>query len=367
VRDDRGGVLVTLTGDWTIAEIAGVAPDSPRQILDKASAGRGVAFDSQQLGRWDSTLLVFLASLRREAAARKIQFDDTGLPAAAARLLALSAEALPVAKRARAPNPLLSRLGHVAIGIAAEAAEVMTLVGDTLLSGGRAMRGQVRMRAVDLMTCIYEAGAAALVIVTIVNVLIGGIVAFVGAVQLRRFGADIFVADLIGVAMIREMVALMTAIIMSGRTGGAYAAHIATMLGNEEIDALGVIGIPVNDYLILPRVLALTGMMPLLYLYGCAVGIFGGFVVAVSMLNLSPRGFIDEISTAVAGGQIVFGLVKSVAFGALIAIVGCRAGLRAGRSAADVGQAATKAVVASIVGVIALDAVFAVCANALDF
>jgi phospholipid/cholesterol/gamma-HCH transport system permease protein len=262
---------------------------------------------------------------------------------------------------------LLSRLGYVAIGIAAEAAEVMTLVGDTLLSGGRAMRGQVRMRAVDLMTCIYEAGAAALVIVTIVNVLIGGIVAFVGAVQLRRFGADIFVADLIGVAMIREMVALMTAIIMSGRTGGAYAAHIATMLGNEEIDALGVIGIPVNDYLILPRVLALTGMMPLLYLYGCAVGIFGGFVVAVSMLNLSPRGFIDEISTAVAGGQIVFGLVKSVAFGALIAIVGCRAGLRAGRSAADVGQAATKAVVASIVGVIALDAVFAVCANALDF
>jgi phospholipid/cholesterol/gamma-HCH transport system permease protein len=108
-------------------------------------------------------------------------------------------------------------------------------------------------------------------------------------------------------------------------------------------------------------------MMPLLYLYGCAVGIFGGFVVAVAMLNLTPRGFIDEVSSAVAGGQLVFGLVKSVAFGALIAIVGCRAGLRAGRSAADVGRAATKAVVASIVGVIALDAVFAICANALDF
>jgi len=167
--------------------------------------------------------------------------------------------------------------------------------------------------------------------------------------------------------MVREMVPLMTAIIMSGRTGGAYAAHIATMLGNEEIDALRVIGIPVNDYLILPRLLALTGMMPLLYLYGCAVGIFGGFVVAVAMLNVSQRGFIDEVSHAVAGGQVVFGLSKSVAFGALIAIVGCRAGLRAGRSAADVGQAATKAVVAGIVGVIALDAIFAICANALGF
>jgi phospholipid/cholesterol/gamma-HCH transport system permease protein len=365
-RAVRGGVVVELTGDWTVsADNRGSGP--VQQILDTAAAGRGIAFDSQHLGQWDSTLLVFLASLRRDAVARAIPFDDTGLPPAAARLLALSAEAVPIAKRASSTNPLLSRVGQAAIDTSGEAVEVMTLVGDTLLSGGRAVRGEVRMRSVDLMTCIHEAGAAALPIVTIVNVLIGGIVAFVGAVQLRRFGADVFVADLIGVAMIREMVSLMTAIIMSGRTGGAYAAHIATMLGNEEIDALGVIGIPVNDYLILPRLLALTGMMPLLYLYGCAVGIFGGFVVAVAMLNLTPRGFIDEIASAVAGGQIVFGLVKSVAFGALIAIVGCRAGLRAGRSAADVGRAATKAVVAGIVGVIALDAVFAICANALNF
>ena len=144
-------------------------------------------------------------------------------------------------------------------------------------------------------------------------------------------------------------------------------ADAATMMGNEEIDALRAIGIPVNDYLILPRVLALTAMMPLLYLYGCAVGIFGGFVVAVAMLNLSPEGFIEQTRSSLTGDQIVFGLVKSVAFGALIAIVGCRSGLRAGRSAADVGQAATKAVVVAIVGLIALDAIFAVCANALGF
>src|SRR6185436_11849121 len=143
------------------------------------------------------------------------------------------------------------------------------------------------------------------------NVLVGGILAFVGAVQLRKFGADIYIAALVGIATVREMAPLMTAIVMSGRTGGAYAAQIATMVGNEEIDALRAIGIPIYDYLILPRILALTFMMPLLYLYGCAVGIFGGFVVAVAMLNISPESFIDQTRQSVAGAQIVFGLVKS--------------------------------------------------------
>jgi phospholipid/cholesterol/gamma-HCH transport system permease protein len=212
-----------------------------------------------------------------------------------------------------------------------------------------------------------DAGVAALPIVTVVNALTGAIVAFVGAVQLKRFGAGIFVADLVAVAMAREMTALMTAIVMSGRTGGAYAAEIATMVGNEEIDALRAIGIPVHDYLILPRIIALTCMMPLLYIYGFAVGVFGGFAVAVAMLNMSAATFIDETQASLGGGQIVFGLLKSVAFGVVIAIVGCRSGLSAGRTAADVGKAATTAVVIGIVGIIALDAVFAVCANALSF
>jgi phospholipid/cholesterol/gamma-HCH transport system permease protein len=255
----------------------------------------------------------------------------------------------------------------VVIDASQEALAATDLIGETVLSGRLAVRGRLRMRAVDVLTCFYEAGVAALPIATIVNLLTGAIVTFVGAVQLRRLGADIFVADLVGVAMAREMAALMTAIVMSGRTGGAYAAQIATMIGNEEIDALRAIGIPVHDYLILPRVLALTCMMPLLYLYGCAVGIFGGFMVSVAMLNLSASGFIAEAQSSLDGNQFLFGLAKSVTFGALIAIVGCRSGLRAGRSAADVGKAATTAVVIGIVGVIALDAVFAICANALDF
>jgi phospholipid/cholesterol/gamma-HCH transport system permease protein len=212
---------------------------------------------------------------------------------------------------------------------------------------------------------IREAGAGALGIVAIVNGLVGAILAFVGATQLQRFGAGIYVADLVGIAVVREMAALVTAIVMAGRTGGAYAAHLATMEGNEEVDALNALGIPVFDFLILPRIAALVAMMPLLYLYGCAVGLLGGLIVSVTVLDITAAGFLEQLQGAVGGTQFAIGLAKSIVFGALVALAGCHIGLNAGRSAADVGRAATSAVVAGIVGVIALDAVFAVCANAL--
>lgn len=181
--------------------------------------------------------------------------------------------------------------------------------------------------------------------------------------QLRKFAADIFVANLVGLALVREMSAVMTAIVMAGRTGGAYAARIATMRGNEEIDALEVVGIPVSDYLILPSVLALVFTMPLLYLYGCLVGIFGGLVVSVGMLNITVLGFINQTLDAIPLDQFMFGFVKSVVFAIMIGVTSCRIGLQAGRSAADVGVAATRAVVVGIVGVIAMDALFAVIAD----
>ncbi len=366
VRSDAEQVIVSLIGDWIARDEVHVEVGSIQKILDVA-ANRAISFDCSELGHWDSALLLFVSELRDASQERHISLQDDGLPGAATRLLALLHEARPLARKNVRKNSLITRVGQATIDGWNEIGAATTLVGETVLSGGTAARGRLRMRGGDLLACVYDAGVAALPIVTIVNVLIGGIVAFVGSVQLERFGAGIFVADLVGVAMVREMVALMTSIVMSGRTGGAYAAQIAAMQENEEIDALRVIGIPVFDYLILPRILALTGMMPLLYLYGCAIGIFGGFLVAVAMLNISPAAFIAETRVSLAWGQIVFGLVKSIAFGGLIAIVGCRAGLSAGRGAADVGRAATSAVVLSIVGVIALDAVFAICANALDF
>jgi phospholipid/cholesterol/gamma-HCH transport system permease protein len=364
VRPDPSGATIVLTGDWIAREAGEVEAASAPRVLEGA---RDVRFDANGLGQWDSALLVFLLALRHEAQKLGIRFDTAGLPEAASRLLALTAETVATPGPARARPRLTDRVGRAVLGFSGEAASVLAIIGDTVLRGAAAFVGKVRMRRVDLLNCTYDAGMAALPIVTIVNILVGGILAFVGAVQLSKFGADIYIAALVGIAMTREMAALMTAIVMSGRTGGAFAAEISTMVGNEEIDALRAIGIPVYDYLILPRVLALTFMMPMLYLYGCAVGIFGGFLVAVAMLNISPEGFLEQIRLSVAGDQVVFGLLKSVAFGALIAITGCRFGLKAGRGAADVGQAATSAVVYGIVGVIALDAVFAVCAHALDF
>lgn len=326
-----------------------------------------LGFQTDRIGAWDSGLLVFVAQVRRDADRRGVALDETGLPPSARRLLALLPRQPPPAVSVPPRKSPHLILGIWALSLWAEGKAIAGIMGETILRSGAAVRGQARMRGADLLTALQDAGASALGIVIVVNLLMGGILAFVGAVQLRRFGADIYVADLVGIAVVREIAALITAVVMSGRTGGAYAAQIATMLGNEEIDALRAVGIPLHDYLILPRILALVLMMPLLYLYGAAAGIFGGFLVAVAMLNLPPTTFLSHLQTAVAGSQILFGLGKSVAFGGVIAIIGCRIGLSAGRSASDVGQAATRAVVAGIVAVIALDAVCAVCANALRF
>jgi phospholipid/cholesterol/gamma-HCH transport system permease protein len=358
-------VVVTLQGDWLVSESH--LDRSASRLLHVFAGLGGIGFDAERLGRWDSTLLVFLSQIRQVSLQHKMDFDETGLPTTARRLLDL----LPVREVSNAPairkSSIAENVGVQVIGVWAEIVAVTTLVGETTMAIASVSRGRTKMRRIDLLICVQEAGLEALPIVTIVNVLVGAILAFVGAIELRKFGADVYIANLVAIAVLREMAALMTAIVMSGRTGGAYAAQIATMQGSEEIDALRSFGIPLLDYLILPRVLALISMMPILYLYGTAIGILGGFAVAVVMLNISATIFMTQAAGAVTVAELFFGLSKSVAFGALIAIAGCRVGLRAGRSAADVGRAATTAVVVGIVGVIALDAIFAVCANTLDF
>jgi phospholipid/cholesterol/gamma-HCH transport system permease protein len=362
-RREGADTVLVLTSDWDAGE-SGEGRGVSGEALGLNDT-RLLRFDATGLARWDSSLLVFLSTVRLLAAQRKIGFDDTGLPSAARRLLALLPAQAPPIDPVAVRDGFVERLGRTVVAGWAEGVAITTLVGDQMIRARTAVAGKARMRSVDLWECLREAGLAALPMVALVNVLVGAILAFVGAVQLRRFGADIYIANLVGVAEIREMAAVMTAIVIAGRTGGAYAAEIAAMQGTEELDALRVIGIPVQEYLILPRVLALTVMMPVLYLYASAIGILGGLVVAVATLNLSAQNFIAQTRAAVSVHEVAFGLVKSLAFGALIAIAGCRIGLKAGRSAMDVGRAATSAVVAGIVGVIALDALFAVCANAL--
>jgi phospholipid/cholesterol/gamma-HCH transport system permease protein len=228
-----------------------------------------------------------------------------------------------------------------------------------------ALWGNSRTRARELVARMHDAGAAAFPVVALVNILVGAIVAFVGGIQLRRLGAEVYVSNLIGVTEVREMAPLITAMVMSGRTGSAYAAELAAMRGSEEIDALQALGVPIFDYLILPRVTALTVMMPLLAMYAGAIGILGGFAVAVNMMHITAGAFTSHLRSSIAGPDIFLGLTKSIVFGSWVATASCRIGLKAGRSATDVGHAATTAAVSGIVGVIALDALIDACANAL--
>jgi len=351
-----------LTGDWIACETGLRSGAEVRRVIDEAN-GATLRVDTSSLGRWDSALIAFLKMLRDSA----VQIDEADLPDSARQLLALASAGATEAV-VEAPSPrssLATQVGEASFEAWSKSVEFTALLGATALRSAAAIARRTRTRAIDVMQCMREAGAGALGIVAIVNGLVGAIIAFIGAVQLQRFGAGIYVANLVGIATVREMAAIVTAIVMAGRTGGAYAAHLATMQGNEEIDALDALGISVFDFLVLPRVAALVVMMPLLYLYACAVGLFGGWIVSITTLDLTSASFLEQLRGAVDGKQFAIGLAKSIVFGALVALAGCHIGLSAGRSAADVGRAATSAVVAGIVGIIAIDAVFAVCTNAL--
>ncbi len=295
---------VTLSGDW-IARADGVEAGQTGRIL--VEGVRALSFESSGLGHWDSALIAFLFDLSSAAKRRGVGVDEAGLPRSAGRLLALMATPAPPAPAA-APASVLARVGMWAMSMSHQLEEGSALIGNLVLRGGLAIRGKAAMRPDDLFGTMLDAGLSALPIVTVVNLLVGGILGFIGATELRTLGAGIYVANLVGVGMVREMAALMTAVIMAGRTGGAYAANIAAMQAGDEIDALRAFGIPVFDYLVLPRILALSGMMPILYLYGCAVGILGGLVVGATTLGVTPISFYVHAREALSVSQLGFGL-----------------------------------------------------------
>jgi len=235
--------------------------------------------------------------------------------------------------------------------------DVVGFLGEVIISSVNLLRGRVRFRLSDLGLYLQEAGAQALPIVSLISFLIGLILAFVGGMQLERFGATIFVADLVVVAMVRELAPMMTAIILAGRTGAAYAAQLGTMVVNEEIDALRALRIPVFGFLVLPRLLALSLMVPLLALYADFMGIVGGALVAVVTMDISLWQFIEQAQKAITPFAFVLGLIKALIYGSLVAFAGTYQGIRCGRSAAAVGAATTSAVVSGIVMIVVASAV----------
>jgi phospholipid/cholesterol/gamma-HCH transport system permease protein len=217
----------------------------------------------------------------------------------------------------------------------------------------------------DCVDEMQQCGAMALPIVSLISFLVGLIMAYQAAVQLRQFGADIYVADLVGLSVVREMGPMMAAIVLAGRTGAAFAATLGNMKANEEIDALSALGISPVDFLVLPRIVALGLMMPLLALYANCVGILGGMIVSAGILQIPPTAYWIETQSIVDLSDVSTGLFKALSFGLLIGLAGCLRGLQAERSAAGVGRAATSAVVTAILLIIVSDAFFAVAFNIL--
>jgi phospholipid/cholesterol/gamma-HCH transport system permease protein len=354
-------LVIHLGGTWSIAHGLPPPPDLQKEL---AAAGgvRQIAFDTQELGTWDSGLLTFLISVLAIGAQEHLEINRDGLPDGVVKLLAL-ALAVPENKDARkapAHVPLLTRIGARTLRTLSSTSEMVSFLGEITLAFIRLFTGKARFRRADLVLFIQECGAQALPIVSLISVLVGLILAFVGAVQLRLFGAQIYVADLVGIGMTREMGAMMSAIIMAGRTGAAYAAQLGTMQVNEEIDALETLGLSPVEFLVLPRTLALILMMPLLCLYADFMGILGGGFIGVGMLNLSLIEYFNQTKNAITLVHFSAGLVKSLVFGVIIALSGCMRGMQCGRSSAAVGVATTSAVVTAIVFIIVFDGIFAV-------
>lgn len=360
---DAATLLLALGGAWTVRGKLPAVSDAIREI-DAAPAVRRVTFDTRALGAWDTALLTFLLGVIRHAKGKQLTIDRDGLPQGMSGLIDLATAVPPVegAAEKRSRRSLVTIFGEAAIDFAAGTGRLMAFIGEAAMSFGRLLTGRARFRHSDLWLFIEQAGVDALPIVSLLSLLQGLTMAFLGAAQLQMFGAQIYVANLIGMSMAAEVGAVMTAIIMAGRTGAAYAAQIGTMQVNQEIDALRTMGLEPMDFLVLPRMLALILMMPLLYLYADLLGMFGGGVIAVLVLGITPEQFVNQLFAAVPLSVFVTGLCKSAVFGLLVALSGCMQGVNCGRSAAAVGDATTSAVVMAIVAIIVGDGIFGVLA-----
>ncbi len=363
-RTEGQTLVVRIAGSWHVADGVPRPSEVQAQLESAPPIGR-VRFDTQSLQSWDTGLLIFLRKLRDHLDDRKIKVDDSGLPEGARRLLTLAA-AVPEKKdigRGDTRTSFLPMVGEEVIRAIVSTAEMVRFIGEATIAMGAFLRGKASYRRSDLILTIEQCGVQALPIVSLISFLVGLILAFVGAVQLQQFGAEIYVADLVGIAMTRELACIMTGIVMAGRTGAAFAAQLGTMTVNEEIDALKTLGVSPMEYLVLPRMLALIVMMPLLCLYADLVGIIGGLIVGVGMMDITFAQYVNQTIEGVGLNHIVLGVVKSAVFGVLVALSGCLRGMQSGRSASAVGDAATSAVVTGIVFVIVIDAVFAVVTN----
>lgn len=359
----RGDALeVELAGTWQIT--------SPRPRWSDVLAGRQPARVRVRLKdetTWDSALLLFLFEVQGWCRATGADCDLEAVPERTRVLLRQLAGAHETSVPFDRSENFLTTVGLATQDTLRKGGDISRFVGECTLAVQQVLRLPGKFRWRDCLHEMQQAGAMALPIVSLISFLVGVTLAYTAAVVLRQFGGDIWIADLIGLSMVREMGAVMTAVVLAGRTGAAYAATLGNMKANDELDALETLGISPVQFLVLPRMLALAMMMPLLALYSNALGILGGMVVAMGLLKIPPTAYWIEMQTIVDMSDIMVGVIKAGAFGVIVGLSGCLRGLQAERSAAGVGRAATSAVVTAILLLIVADAIFAVLFNALGW
>jgi len=351
-------VTLAVSGDWTLRSSVPSWEETQSCFCRAELPEEGILeLEAQKLGQWDSVFLVFVRRLRELCREKHWQLCPKNLPESVLKILD---GIVPAPARAPAAEAASFSLKKSLRRLGRPLYDALDFTGQLYLSGGRLLRGQIAFLAQDFWACLQELSVEALPIVALISFLVGLILTFVSLVQLEKFGAGIYVADLVGLAMTREMGCLMTGVIMSGRSGAAFAATLGTMRVNEEIDALETFQIAPIDFLVMPRLLASVLAMPALCLFADFIGVLSGFCVAWGVAEIHPLLYLAQTRRALTLANVLIGLLKSAFFGLLIAIVGCYYGLRSEKDAAAVGLATTSAVVAGITGIIASDALFAV-------
>jgi phospholipid/cholesterol/gamma-HCH transport system permease protein len=357
----EGEVLaVDLGGVWKITE------DRPAwlAILDNKKPAR-VQIALVDLENWDSSLLLFLFEVEKWCVESKATLDASKLPPNMRDLLkqiiAAQGKDVPVD---RSENPI-SLIGLAVFDVLAKINQISHFVGECTLSSVRLAKNPMRFRWRDCVAEMQQCGAMALPIVGLIGMLVGLTLAYTAAVLLREFGADIYVANFVGLVMVREMGPMMTGIILAGRTGAAFAATLGNMKAGEEIDAFETLGIRSIDFLVMPRIVAVTLMTPLLTLYANMLGIVGGLFVAAGLLAIPPTAYWVQMQSSVDLSDLVSGVIKAITFGGIIGLSGCLRGLQSERSAIGVGRSTTSAVVTAILLLVVADAIYAVIFNML--
>ena len=358
-KHDRGSVFINISGAWLIS-----CNERPRvlrrwdSLLKQGTDATvfNISFDDSLV--WDTSLVVFLRGALQEFEKQRKEVNFEQIPHGINKLLKLS-KIGKVAKEKSEIEDLTEDIEKFANDLPNYFVKPVTFIGAVLISFTELVSGKSEMRWNDFIDSARKCGASALPIVTLISFLTGLTMAFVGSVQLEKFNAKIYVADLVSLAMVREMGALMVGIIMAGRTGASFAAELGNMKLNEEIDSLRTFGVSPISFLVLPRTLALFIMTPLLTLYADIVGILGGLAVATSVMDFSAIHYFEQTQSALTHmWEIYSGVMKSLFFGLIIGLVGCYKGMNSGRDSAALGKAVTSAVVVSITFIIVTDAIF---------